>query len=785
MFAKRLFIFVVAGCLWFGEVYSQSNVAVGGWKVHSNYSVGCDADIIDNHLFYASKSGVMRIDLQDNSMQPITKVEGMSDVGIQCARASQSTKSLVICYSNSNIDVYQNGRISNIPDIYNRQMSGDKTIYSIFTHDKYAYLACGFGIVVLDLKKKIISDSWTFRQNNQDFPVKDLLITQDGTIYAATDHALLKNKISNPNIKNFTSWEKLNNINTPNNNLFKQLASINNHLFLLKTDTTAVDTVNAIYSYKNNVWEKDSSFTFDEQGDPRFTYIFIRSSLDKLIVGSNFGTKSFFLNPSDNSIQTYDSYCPWCYNAVTAIHGKDDATYIVTSGHGLFGGKKGSHDYYDMQGPANGAVGSMDWKNSKLAMTHNTSSSWGIRYNQGYVSFLENNFWTTTSLYDDFHDIIHVVIAPYDNSVVFATSLVQGLLEYKDNSFVTLYNKTNSSLDVIAEANDGGTVRTTSPVFDKDNNLWLGNWGAVNPLAVRMKDGTWRSYSIPFEGMRYIEKIVVDSRNILWLICQKETRLVLFNPNGEIGNQWRNMNLTIPPEKGDIGHVYTVAEDKEGKIWLGTDKGIKYYSRSSSELFKDPNILPEPITITVISHDKTDTLTELMLAADPIKCIKIDAGNRKWVGTANAGVYLLSEDCRKEIFHFTTENSPLLSNTIHAIEIDGETGEVFFGTENGLISFRYTATDPKETYEALKIFPNPVREDFNGYICIEGLKEKSEVKITDAYGGLVYRTVSNGGTASWNGRRFDGQKVATGVYFVFVSDEYGQERMAGKVLVVK
>jgi ligand-binding sensor domain-containing protein len=310
----------------------------------------------------------------------------------------------------------------------------------------------------------------------------------------------------------------------------------------------------------------------------------------------------------------------------------------------------------------------------------------------------------------------------------------------------------------------------------------MGNYVTSKPLVVRMADGTWKSFSIPFDRMQHIEKIVVDSRNILWLICQGETRLLLFDPNN---NLWANLNLSIPEEKGNMSRVYTVAEDREGKIWLGTDKGLKYYSRSSSELFKDPNILPEPVYATWISYDKKDSLTELLLAADNIKCIKIDAGNRKWIGTENSGVYLLSADGKEEIFHFTTENSPLLSNIIYAIGINGENGEVYFGTENGLISFRYTATDPKEQYEELKIFPNPVREDFNGYISIEGLKEKSEVKITDAHGGIVFRTVSNGGTASWNGRRFDGQKAATGVYFVFICDEYGQERTAGKILFIK
>jgi hypothetical protein len=804
---KRLFIFVATTFFLSVFSYSQSNIAVGEWKIYSNYSAGCDVDRIDNNLFYASKSGIMRIDLQKKSMYPITKVEGLSDIGIQCVRASQNTKMLVIAYSNANIDIYQNGRIFNIPDIYNRQMPGDKTIYSIFIHDTSAYLACGFGAVVLNLKKKIISDSWIFRQNNLDYPVKDILITQDGTIYAATDHALLKNKITNSKIKDFATWEKMNNINTPNNDCFKQLANVNNRLFLLKTDTlrlydTTITLINdslliydttitskvaskkVIYSYNNNIWQKDSSFTFDKQSDSTFTYSFIRSSLDKLIVGCNFGIKSFFVNASDNNIQTDNLfYDRW--DIATAVYGMDNTLFAVTETEGLFRGNSGDQYYYNMQGPTHGAVSAMDWKNNKLAMTHNTAKDWILKWNYGYVSYLQNNFWFTTSTWDYVYDVLSLVIAPYDNSIIFAASLTEGLLEYKDNKIITRHDDRNSILVRL----ESGTVRVTSPFFDKQNNLWVGNWGSDYPLVVRTSDEKWKSFPIRFEGIQTVEKIFEDSRNVLWIICKNEARLVLFNPNGTLDNpvnhQWANLNLSVPPEKGEMNFVHSIAEDKEGKIWLGTDKGLKYYSRSSIELIKDPTFLPEPVTIRWLSYDKTDTLYELILGSERIRCIKIDAGNRKWVGTENSGVYLLSADCKKEIFHFTTENSPLLSNTIHHIEIDGKTGEVYFGTEKGLVSFRYTATDPKEQYEELKIFPNPVREDFNGYISIEGLKEKSEIKITDAYGGLVYRTVSNGGTAAWDGKRFDGQKAATGVYFVFVSDEYGKERIAGKILFIK
>ncbi|MDR1182076.1 MAG: T9SS type A sorting domain-containing protein [Bacteroidales bacterium] len=785
MSIRRIVVFIIILSPVF--VYAQSSVAVGRWKTYFNYSAGCDVDRIDNNLYYASQSSVVSINLNDNSIRYIDKVEGLSDVGIQCMRANQTTKTVIICYNNSNIDLYQNGRVSNIPYLFDKQVTGDKTIYSIFPYDNYAYLACGFGIMVLDLKKKNVVDSWFFRQNSRNYPVKDLLIDKDGTIYAATDHALFKNKLGNQNIKDFGTWEQVTNINTPNNDCFKQLALLGEHLYLMKADTQTIviDSIgvhqqeNFIYSCKNNVWEKDTSFNFNEH-DTNYTYQFIRSSLGKLIVGTNTGVKCYAVNSASNEVYTDNLYYK-CGDPVTAICGEQNKLYVVLQGSGIFEGRLGEIYYYNITGPSQGAVSGMIWKNSKLIATHTIINGWVPSWDLGRISILEKGEWVTLYPFisgDNIHDLIGVAISPADNAVAFVTSFVQGMIEYNNTSLVRHFDNQNSSLDLMT----GGTTRTVSPVFDKNNNLWLGNWGVSRPLVVRMANEKWRSFPVPFGGIQDVDKIFIDSRNTLWLICERERRLIIFNPNGTPDNtaddQWVNLNLSLPEEKGSFSAVYSVTEDKEGRVWIGTDKGVRVY-QNPAQLFENQNMLPEAIYVT------KDSLTEFVLNFEAIKCIKVDGGNRKWIGTGNGGVFLLSADGKEELFHFTTANSPLPSDIILSIEIDGETGEVYFGTDRGLISFRYTATDGKEKYDELKIFPNPVKEDFNGYISISGLKELSEVKITDAYGGLVYRTTSNGGTAVWDGKRFNGQKASTGVYFVFVSDESGKERKAGKILFIK
>jgi hypothetical protein len=148
-------------------------------------------------------------------------------------------------------------------------------------------------------------------------------------------------------------------------------------------------------------------------------------------------------------------------------------------------------------------------------------------------------------------------------------------------------------------------------------------------------------------------------------------------------------------------------------------------------------------------------------------------------------VYLLSSDGVEQIHHFTVENSPLLSNQIHDIVLDHLTGEVYISTSLGMVSYRSDATAPPQNVEDLKIFPNPVRNDYFGPIAIDGVASNSSVKITDELGNIVNQLISEGGQAVWDGTDFNGERVATGVYVILAVDKTGKQAASGKVLMLK
>ena len=238
--------------------------------------------------------------------------------------------------------------------------------------------------------------------------------------------------------------------------------------------------------------------------------------------------------------------------------------------------------------------------------------------------------------------------------------------------------------------------------------------------------------------------------------------------------------LVQDTENQPISFVFSIAEDLDGNIWVGTDQGPVIY-------FNPEKVFDADLKASRIKIPKNDgtNLADYLLKTETITSIAVDGANRKWLGTASSGVYLLSADGTTQIKNFNELNSPLLSNSIVSLAVDNKTGEVWFGTSKGVQSFRGDATTGGEKFTKVYSFPNPVREDFKGNVTITGLIKDSEIRITDISGNLVYSTVSDGGQATWDLNTYNGHRVATGVYLIFCASKDGSQSYVTKMLVIK
>jgi flagellar hook assembly protein FlgD len=85
------------------------------------------------------------------------------------------------------------------------------------------------------------------------------------------------------------------------------------------------------------------------------------------------------------------------------------------------------------------------------------------------------------------------------------------------------------------------------------------------------------------------------------------------------------------------------------------------------------------------------------------------------------------------------------------------------------VEYSATAAPGKDNYDNVYAYPNPVKPDYTGWITVTGLMDNSLVKITDAAANVVTQGTSDGGMFVWDGCNRNGERVKSGVYYVFAS----------------
>ena len=667
--------------LLFSVVYCLTSVAqIGTWK---NYLAYHDVQQIqaagNDQLFVLASNSLYQYNKNDQSIVTYDKVNGLSDTYITHIRWCQQAKRLIAVYGNTNIDLIDtNGNITNISDIYTKVITGEKSINSIHTSGQYAYLACGFGIVKLNVQRAEISESYML-----GFPVT-AVTTDNSFIYAQTASDVWKAPLSS-NLIDKSNW----------------------------TQTTAYPSFGEDTSdYDDNI---DVVRTL-QPGGPHSNHI-------------------GFLRFTNNNLYTCG---------------------------GIPGGN------FSPNIPGNIQV----WNGSE----------WTIYQNQ-----LE----TITG--HSYFDLASLDVDPLDPTHIFTGGRI-GLYEFKNGKFLKEYNYDNSELlttaAIDAPSKDYTMVQTVK--YDNNGSLWILNSGSpTTSLFEITKEGQWISHNkkeFYNSSQRAYDNMVnafFDSRGIFWFcncrfiepaaMCyQKSTDLALAY------KKFVNQDGSLIDINDD--GIYCFAEDKESNIWIGTTAGPIVIMKDQIGKSADEIVFTQ---VKVPRNDGTN-YADYLLAGNIITSIAIDGGNRKWFGTNNNGVYLISADNMIQLQHFTTDNSPLLSNNIQSITINPTTGEVFFGTDNGLCSYisDATLTNEKMTSDNVWAYPNPVNPGYTGPITITGLSYDADVKIMSANGALVHEGRSNGGTYIWYGNDQKGRRVASGVYMVVTATRTGEKGTVCKIAIV-
>lgn len=735
---------------------------IGDWRQHLPWQRSVYVTQSDTKVYFATEWAVVEIDKTDRSPRFLTKVEGLSDVGMRLIRYNKAADALILAYTNSNLDLYYpaDGSVINMPFIKtNLNIIGDKQIYNLCFEDKIAYLACGFGVLKLNLEKAEVEYT-TFT----GVAVKSVAI-YNSYLYAGTDEGLYRITAGDVNPEDFSRWEMLGaGAGLPAGAAVNTLTVWNDKLWLGigktlynfdgalagEVSTKSLQSVKYLTAEGAGLtigWANENNFGLgtveylESGGTPYEIHQPCQNEFP--LYGIEDGTKKFWLSDQTDKFRYYDHNTGQCdqfaYNSPLFEHSSEIAVgngkvYIATPG----------------SDPSLNA----------------TFRDWGI-----YI--FENGLWNRFSVQSNPElagdgsiendcRYAHWRVAPHPaEDRFFVGSFAAGLIDATEPGAPTqCYTQKNS---ILQNAGQSGLTRTAigGIAFDADNNLWLSNYDASAPIAVLKADGTLRNFSAA--PANNLLQVAVDQNGYKWFVIAFNGGVLVYDSGQDIDSPAddRYRLITTANSVLPTNSVISIAVDLEGDVWVGTAQGAVSFECGSNVF--DASCTGRRRIVNV------DGFNGYLLETENVNTIAVDGANRKWFGTGN-GVFVQSPDALTQEARFTVTNSPLFDNSIIDIAVDPKTGEAWIGTQKGVLSVRSEATGGgRVNSQSAYAYPNPVRPDYDGPIAIYGLARDANIKITDAAGNLIYEGTSLGGQAVWDGRDYLGRRAASGVYLVFAT----------------
>lgn len=742
------------------------------WKGYFSYNEIRAITHSPSKTYFATDNAVFVWDDQEETSEIYNSINGFKAFDISAIAYSPNFNKILIGNTNGQIAIIDeaSGNVLYLNDIVNKNSIADnlKRINDIYIHENFAYVATDYGISAIRLNDNNFGDSY-YIGNAGEYTQVLQITSVNNFLYAITsDFGLKRISLSNPNMIDFMQWQVYDASKWLSiANLDGSLVGVKDDLTLNRFENDLPISVGTVYGgfYKITAFNKELTVVthesvrlYNQNLSFQFEYLFNDDTGRfncALVKNGTFylGTKqdgAMIIDRSSNSERNISPSGPHSNRTYKLFFDNNDF-YVI------FGGM--TSDYV----PVYTTLG---------ISKYNTRSGWNYLKPSNL-----NNVRATNNL----------SINPRKKGHMFLSSFLEGMVDITVNSenfsqsTSVLYDYTNSPLSSVPDGSLN-TTRVSGPTFDRNGTGWITNSWSNAPLKSFDLDGNWRSYSFSQHfndsGNNGQEKEkfgvpVIDKNNTKWLAT---------NNNGIIAfNETRNnksLQLTLGTGNLPSRHVNTIAIDNNNQLWIGTLYGLRVLS--SIDQFINSNELRTNSIIIL-----QDGVAEELFYQQQVLKITVDGANNKWVSVSGGGVFLVSPNGQETLYKFDMQNSPLPSNDVIDITINGKTGEVFFVTSKGIVSFLNFATEASEKLDNVKVFPNPVRPEYTGEVKIAGLVDESNVKITDVAGNLVFEKKSEGGTVLWDTYNFAGNKVVSGVYMIFIAAPDGGDTIVKKVMIVR
>jgi hypothetical protein len=789
----------------------QAAGAFEHWVDHLPYNTFEHVDELDPLVFCASQDNLLVIDGSTDEFTRYSRINGLSGTNITALRADAPSQTVWIGYANGRIDVWRNGTFQAINAIEETpSFTGLKQINSFAFFNGKAYAGTNFGLVEFEISSRLAGRTLLLGDNYSPIAVASFDINPAGTACVYSPDQLNDFLVADLT-ENLPQWAAIDyrvfsSVYDPNHIVWYD---VDQCFVYAATDLTSGTLLFDVTEDSNGNWAAGTypqpwgagSFGGQEIQD-------IRVSEDWLVVTRDFnviGKKSDAQNNPVDSINISNAlFAPGVLRPLSSTFvSTENAFYVGNFQTGVLRVKDGtkvkrilpSSPYSNKAfhlvpyGLGKDNDPNADGTNPYAAVYRGNTGGvlhlpgalnelWSKAYSSDGAGRYENQQWThwdKNYLYGltDFVSAAHEFTASGER--IYLSSWGGGIVELTDGDTTGWFRASNTNGALLAVNGNANDLRTGGLTFDDEGNLWGVQSLVAAPLFKKDVEGNWSNFALS-PGADGVALKNILHHDGMFFIQSRTNGIYAYRSSDGLKRQ-----ISSGTGSGNLpsNHVLSMAVDQDGELWLGTDEGLVVLY-SPSNIFNGGNSDARPILF------EEDGVVQKLLGETPITSIFVDGGNRKWIGTRGAGLFLVSPEGLQTVQQFTATNSPLLSNDILSIAADPTSGELLIATSKGLIGYRgdatpgYTGNVPEAS-----IYPNPVRPGYEGPIFVQGCPEGAVVKFTDVTGALVFETQSNGGTARWNGTNLSGQPAASGVYLVYITDALGTVTAQGKVLVIR
>lgn len=766
------FIFILFLLLLAGKSIAQQPMLQ--WREHLPYSKFIEVVATDEFVFGATPYALVRYDKDEGVAEKINTITALSDLGISAMNYDPLSNWVIIGYENGNLDLVKDQQTYNLPAIKNSNVSGSKRINQIVVKDSLVFICTDFGVVELEVFSFEFKDAYYPEQEN--IPVYDIDFWND-SIYITTSNGLYRADENSSFLIDNNSWSTLEiPFELKDSVALSEIEVFQNDLYLI--EDLIEFSKDTLWRHNGTEWELISNYS--EVNLNR-----LKSKGEQFLISLVYNARLLDQNFEETENVFQYSFGVMEINSFDIDN--DNMFWLADNFNGLVRAINSfSSDQVGPEGPFNPGSYKLDYNNGRIgvaggALTANYSNvfrtdGFYVYNNEEWSSY---NAFTDEILADSVYDFTGFAFDPVDSSRFFVCSFSQKpLFKVENNEITQLYDKDNSELQ--DQSNNVGLYNMQDMQIDDNQTLWIANGKVEFPLVAMDIDENWHAFSLGSQAVnRTTQRIYIDFNKNKW-VAVRNYGLIAFNENGTLSDLTDDDTAYFTDSEGSGNLPSDVVTDMEmdfnNHLWVTTDNGLAVIY-NVDQIF-DPEADVEAQRILI--DDGVNV--EALLGGVDITAIDIDGANRKWIATSSSGVFCLSPDGTEEIYRFTTDNSPLLTNTVLDVRVNQETGEVFFATGSGLISFRADATYGDFEFSDVTVFPNPVRPIFEGPITIQGVAFNSDVKIMSPSGNMVYQTTSNGGTITWDGKLPNGTRASSGVYVVLVGEKENKGKAKAKIL---